>query len=351
MIKRNSENKLDDAIIEFYKQQENEPTVKSVFDEWIQEKLLYGEIKRQSYDRYQTDFERFFYNEFYPLAERKIRYITEEELEKFIKTVVSRLGLTRKAYSGLLTLLRGIFKFSKKRNFTEISITNFLGDLELGKTLFTVKPRKKEVFSEEEIPEVLDYLKTHPDIWNLGLLLMFNSGMRIGEMSALKSEDLRKVYIKSKDMYKNIISVRRTEIKYKNTCGKCVVDVQEYPKSDAGIRDIIIMDEAAKICEKIKKLNPTGEYLFMHKDRRIRGNTFNKRLVSICEQIGVEPRTTHKIRKTYATTLYENGVDDLLICEMMGHKDIETTRRCYLIENKSDASKVEIMSKALAGIS
>ena len=46
------------------------------------------------------------------------------------------LTLTRKAYAGLRTLIRGIFKYGKKKKYTEISITEFFGDLELPNNLF-----------------------------------------------------------------------------------------------------------------------------------------------------------------------------------------------------------------------
>lgn len=39
----------------------------------------------------------------------------------------------------------------------------------------------------------------------------------------------------------------------------------------------------------------------------------------------------HKIRKTYGTTLIDNNVDDALVAEMMGHKDISTTKKYYLL--------------------
>ena len=58
---------------------------------------------------------------------------------------------------------------------------------------------------EDEIPLIVGYLREHPDIWNLGLLLQFQTGARIGEIAALKKEDIRK----------QSILIRRTEVKVK----------------------------------------------------------------------------------------------------------------------------------------
>ena len=66
--------------------------------------------------------------------------------------------------------------------------------------------KDKEVFDEEEIVLVTEYLKANPDIWNLGLLLQFQTGMRIGEIAALKWEDVNEK--------ERCIHVHRTEKKY-----------------------------------------------------------------------------------------------------------------------------------------
>ena len=80
---------------------------------------MYGEIQKQSYDRYKTDFDRFFVNNEYfkNFCDRKVRYITEDDLEEFIKVSISKMNLTQKAYSGLRTIVNGIFKYSKKKRY------------------------------------------------------------------------------------------------------------------------------------------------------------------------------------------------------------------------------------------
>ena len=82
--------------------------------------------------------------------------------------------------------------------------------------------------------------------------------------------------------------------------------------------------------------------------QRIRGNAFNKKLDRVCSDLKINKRTMHKIRKTYGTTLLDANVDEALVAEMMGHKDINTTRKYYYYSNKSDKTKVEQIEKALA---
>lgn len=62
-------------------------------------------------------------------------------------------------------------------------MTKFFGDLELPNNIFEKKIVNKdtEVFKENEIQVITSYLRNHADIWNMGLLLQFQTGMRIGE--------------------------------------------------------------------------------------------------------------------------------------------------------------------------
>ena len=79
---------------------------------------------------------------------KKFKNISELDLESFIKTSIRDLGLTRKAYSGLVTLLNGIFKYGKKLGLTQISISSFIKDLYLPSNIFkkNYKDRRHEVF-------------------------------------------------------------------------------------------------------------------------------------------------------------------------------------------------------------
>jgi integrase len=303
----------------------------------MNEKLDYGEIKKQSYDKYCADYKRFFPKDSF-ICVKKFKNITEDDLERFIKTTIRDLELTRKAYSGLVTLLNGIFKYGKKLGHTTISISTFIKDLYLPKNIFkkNFKDKKKEVFMEEEIPIIIGYLRENPDMWNLGLLLQFQTGARIGEISTLKRDDIKK----------HSILIRRTEIKIKEG-KKWTLAVSELPKTDAGYREIILPPSAQWTIDKIFELNPDGDFLFMDKGKRIRENTYNKRLNIICEKLNLAHRTTHKIRKTYGTTLLDNDVNDSFVAEQMGHTDVSTTRKLYYYSNKSYQTKLDQISEAI----
>ena len=195
LVKRRTKDDIYDEIVKYYKSQKDEPTIRAVFDEWISGKLKYNEIQKQTYDRYVTDFNRYFVNNesFKDYADRKIRYICEDDLEEFIKITISCMRLTQKAYSNLRTLINGIFKYAKKKGYTSLSISTFIGDLDLSRRSFkkNIKDKDAEVYQEAEAEKLSEYLREQSgDLKCLGLLLTFETGMRIGELCGLKPDDI-----------------------------------------------------------------------------------------------------------------------------------------------------------------
>lgn len=140
-VKRSTKEKVHDAIVDYYKSQKEEPTVDSVYYDWINQKIEDKEISQGTYDRYSLDYKRVFDKQ---IADRKIASVTEDDLERFIRQTILGHNLTYKAYSSLRTLILDIFKYAKKKKYTAISISTFVQDLALSKNIFTevVKKRK-----------------------------------------------------------------------------------------------------------------------------------------------------------------------------------------------------------------
>lgn len=340
MVKRSTREEVEDLIVEYWREVTEVHTLETVFYQWAREKLKYGEIEKSTYDRYETDFLRFFQGD---IGQINIKTMTEDRLEKFIKTTISEKQLTSKAYSGLRTLIIGIFKYAKKHNYSNISIYTFFGDLDLSKKIFVKKVKciEKEVFTENELKKIVAYINSRElKIRELGIMLAIHTGMRPGELSSLKPMDI--------NLQEKTIHVQRSEVKYKDEEGKCVIGVKDFPKSDAGDRYLILTDKAYEVSKKILKLNPFGEYLFQDEKtrRRVTENGFNHKLRRICVAVGIPIRTMHKLRKTYGTTLINNRVDDSIIQQQMGHADIKTTRQFYYYSNQGNDEKREQLNKA-----
>ncbi len=338
MIKKSSESDLRDEIVAFYKAQERDPYIKDIFEAWVNQKLAYGEIKKQTYDRYKTDFTRFF--EGTKIAEKRFGLITEEMLEDFIKTTIHDQHLTKRGFGNLRILILGIFKYAKKKGYTRISITSFIGDLQISQNSFRkrVFTDEESVFTNEELEKIREYIDTHPaSIISLGVLLAIETGVRIGELSALRPKDLEG----------RVLHVRRTEERFKDDAGHYVFRVREMTKGRDGARRVIVTERAVEIVKEIRRLNPLGEYLFMEDGARIKAKAFTVKIQKICRYVGIRERSMHKVRKTYATKLLNKGVDEKLVIRQMGHTDIATTKGYYYFDNRTMEEAQSIIEAAI----
>lgn len=339
LLKRKSESDLMKAIIDFYKCHN---TVCMLFEEWLEYKQLYRLIKEPSVIRYENDYKRFIYGT--DFGNTEVANVTEEMLEKFIISAIFDNNLTAKAFSGLRTILIGMFKYAKKRKYTTISVTNFFGDLELSPNMFrhVVKNDEDEVFTDFEVRQISNYVKEHPTIRNLGVLLAFHTGLRVGELTALTPDDI--------DWENHILLINKTEIKIKDKkTGKYTYAVSDQGKTENSTRNVVFTASAEWVLHQILKINPHGTYLFENPEgKRIRGTTMNKRLHGICRALGIKERSIHKSRKSYATQLLDAGVGDALIISQLGHSDILTTRKHYYRNSHTLAETRNKLESALA---
>lgn len=338
--KRSNLKSIEDLVVAFYKTQEENPTFKETFHQWIDEKLQYSEICAGTYGRYKNDYIRFCSGK--DIENIRMNSLTEDDLYSFIKSTIADQHLTAKAYSGLRTIIKGMLKYGKRKHYTNISADTFFHDLDIGKNTFRkrIRNKEKEVFLDSEVQMITHYISENPTIRNLGILLAFQTGMRVGELSALKRSDI--------NFSTMTIHVQRTEVTYKDKqTDKCVTTVREYPKNENADRYIIITEKAIVTVKKILNINGFSEYLFEEKGKRIRENAFNRKLYRICEAINIPPRSMHKIRKTYGTILIDSYTDESLIIEQMGHKDIKTTKQYYYFCNRDSEEKRRQIAKAI----
>ena len=338
LISSNSRDEIENKIICHYQDETETPTFEAVFYEWHNERLKFNEISKGTYDKYINDYKRFFQNS--KLRKHKIKYITDEELDLFIRATILELELTRKAYANLRTIIRGTFKYAKRRRYTDLSISQFFQDIDLSKRMFkTNKPDPKEqVFLESEIPLLIDWLDKHPRVSNYGVILALETGLRTGELAALKFTDIEN----------GMLHVQRQEIKYKGEKqGELIHEIVDYCKTDKGDRYIYLPDSALATIKKIKLMNPFSEYMMFEDGQRVKTNTFNDRLKLACKKLDIPVRSMHKLRKTYGTTLIDNGVDESLIMDQMGHADISTTRKYYYFANKDSEAKRKQIQNAI----
>jgi integrase len=155
-----------------------------------------------------------------------------------------------------------------------------------------------------------------------GFLLLFWTGMRIGELLALTEADF--------DIERGCVSISKT---FQVVEGEAIVSEPKTPKSKRTV------PLPASVVLAVKAYLPRL-YSYEVNDRLFpySKNYFHRAMRRGCDSSGVECIRLHDLRHSHASLLIEMGVPILLVSERLGHEDIETTLRTYghLYPNRHD---------------
>lgn len=329
---RNTEKEIEDVIVKYQRVLQENPTVDDIFHDWNDTRLRLKKISKSSHTR----FEQVYTRHFKEFGKRRIKDISEDAIVDFMEEQIPEHNLSAKGFAGLKTVMRGILKRAKRKKFIFFSPDTLFADLDVSDRDFyrTIKEDRDEVFDEEELACAMDYLKENCDIRNAGILLIFVSGLRIGELVALSKEDI--------DPEMNVVRVRKTETRYKEN-GKTVYEVLDYPKTAAGVRDIVIPSGYSWLLRILYNSVNAGEFIFSENGKRLTTLQLRKREYRICKTLGIKKKSPHKIRATYDTILLDASVDKRMVKDQMGHADIRTSEVNYHRNRKSHDRKQEIM--------
>ena len=334
-IKRRARETLDEAIVEYYKGAEENPTFDQMFAEWNDRRHSLHQISESSYIRYKQFYGRHFSESF---GKKRIKKTKPLEIVEFLENEICNKRLTAKAYGGLRDVMKGILRYAKRKDIIQYSIGGLFEMLDVSDSYF--KRRRKTdrelVFSESETKAMIELLTGKLDIKNAGLLLLFVSGMRVGEMSALKHEDI--------NPFECTVFVSRTETRVLRD-GKMRIDVSDRPKTEAGNREIVIPMQYRWLLTHLWKASEGREWVFLNDGgTRCTSNQFRKRLKQDCIKAGVPPRSPHKIRATYDSILLDANLDRKLITDQMGHADIRVSENNYHRNRRDIEQKRAIIS-------
>lgn len=300
LYKRKKLSDLNQAIIKT--QQAAVPTVKELFELFLERK---GNLQPSTIYRYKATFKSYLYC----IKDRLSSSLTEYDIEELVYNLLEE-GITAKEYANLRTVLNGIFKLAKKKDLVNFRISETLEDLNITHKDFKQKQHKKQVLLNDEYQLIIEYLKNNLDMLNLGLLLLLKTGLRIGELVALKPEDIGKGYI----------TVSRTE---QRTADNYII--ADKTKTEAGTRQVVLADSDLWLLKELRLRRSFNEYLFDY-----RSYQFRNRIYTVCEKLNIEKIGLHKLRKTYASRLFSLGLDEQFICSQMGHTDINCTKQYYI---------------------
>ena len=316
LIKKNTKEKVEDAIIQAF--EETDPSVREMFRQYLTHKR--NHLQEMTIKRYEVIFRSYLS----PLSDIKVANITEWQIEKVLNDILQR-GIKAKEFSNIRTVLFGIFKLAKKQGFIDFRIKELLEDMNISPKEFKPKDRTKQVLTDSEYQRTIEYLTSHQDIRNLGILLIMVTGLRIGELCGLKTRNI-------KDDYLIIDSMEvRTKTGY---------EYQDRVKCDSN-RKVYVPPNFKWLLKKIRLQAELKIYVF----EGINQESMRWRWGRVQEKLGLEHIGLHKLRKTYASRLYDSGASKFTITSQLGHRDFSTTLNHYIKSTKTESEIKEQIKK------
>lgn len=208
-------------------------------------------------------------------------------------------------------VLNQILKFASRRY--SIVVSN------LKKPDKHIRSKPIAVITKKEQTKLLAVLHHKTDIFKLAVLLCLYTGLRLGELCALKWTDI--------DCQGGMLTVSRTaqRLPVEGQKAKTALVVTE-PKSEYSRRDIPL---SLAILRLLGCFRHGKEYIFGG-DKPMDPRTMQYHFKKILNEADLQNKNFHILRHTFATNCIENGTDVKSLSEILGHSDVQITLNRYV---------------------
>lgn len=262
------------------------------------------------------------------IAQRPLRSITVRDFIDFFQSMTQGGTITRKRFNDAKSVLNSLYDYAIHEEIVShnpLSEINYRG--------FTFKVNKSNVtpYTKEERLAIINHLaEDRTDIYSLAIQFDFCLLLRIGELKALKWDNI----IDGDYIYIGDMSIDNQTMNDDGSFNRRTHDFVERTKGNAteGKRNQPLVQKAKDILLDVRKINPDSTYIFLNNGQPLVTTTFNRKLKKCCEELGIPYRSSHKIRFSTASIMYENDVKPTEIQKLLGHTTLAMTLH-YLRSN------------------
>lgn len=274
-----------------------------IAEEWLQ----YIEKKRKysTYVKYKKIYEKYLSE----LAEVPLLNVN-------VGTVNKKLTLLDMQESAVLkksvyAVFNQIMKYAAKKYHVHLETFQMEQECE--------QKRSVETFSQMEQFRLFHVLCSEIDVFKMGILLCLSTGLRLGEICALKCSDI--------DLHTKTLRVNSTVQRIAvDGCGTKTILYENKPKSIYSVREIPLSEGVVRL---LKAFPMDGKYLIKG-DAPMEPRTYQNKLKSYLRQAGIEHKNFHALRHTFATNCIESGMDAKSLSEILGHANVQITLNRYV---------------------
>ena len=346
-ISRESREDLEDFLYDKYLAEDEElakkrATMESLYDDWAEYKSLF--VSESTIKRDRNTWKALYKDA--PIVKKPLVSVTKTELERWLLSVIRSKNMNSHQFNNFISVIRQLMAYAEEIGIID---SNPVEKIRIQKKRI-LKPEIKgptitQVFMEDErqllIKYAMEQYNKHRDtvqiFTSLAIAFLLYVPLRRGELVALRFDDLDGNRLILTDSYSHDMKCLKGRLK----------DIE-------GWRTMDVVPPALEIIERIRQERirlgmPTDGCIFTVNEKY--GSLYSalgKSINKYCDEIGIPRRSLHKTRKTCASKMHADGVNDLIIQAQLGHKDLRTTYNSYCYDVTTDAERYRAISASLA---
>lgn len=294
----------------------SELTVNLLFNEWLHS--ISSRVKASTISNYRMKFKKHISQTF---GEIPCCNLTSMQVYEFIDSKI-KSGLSARYVSDIVVLMKSMFKYAS----AERKIFNPLQNLRLPKKA----PTDTVLLSNKQQSTLQKYIRFNLDKSALGVALSLYTGIRIGELCALKWSDI--------DLKKRTLTVSKTIQRISEANGEARTKlVITEPKSISSNRTIPLPDCIITLLNSFS--GKENSFVLSGTAKPIEPRTMQYRFKCILKKANLPSVNFHALRHMFATNCISLGFDVKSLSELLGHSSVEITLNRYVhssIEKKRE---------------
>jgi integrase len=287
--------------------------LKDYLDRWIGTTIK-GNVRHNTYSAYQG----YIKNHIVPnLGELQLFEVKADIIQQFIFDLGNK-ELSPKTIHVIASMLSSALQCATNYEYI---FKNPCAKMRLPK----VEEKEVEVFTEDEQDKIVKAVLKSRDKRHLGILICLYTGLRIGELCALKWSNVD--FVGASINIKEALS--KAEIIDSNGKKRIMLTEQE-PKTKKSKRLIPLPEFLCDILKRHAQSSNSEYVISMPTGNRVHPRTMQRLYTKLIGEAGVAYKKFHTQRHTFATRAIENMADIKTLSEILGHSNATITINRYV---------------------
>ncbi len=290
--------------------------IKDIIELWKKVKVQY--VKRSTYVTYVVLLNKHIVPFFGEKEE-----INNIDMQNFILIKLDE-KLSMKSIKDIITVLKMVMKFGVKSKLIEYQ------EIEV---MFPTSRVKKDldVLSISNQKKLIKYIENNLTFKSLGIYICLCTGLRIGEICALKWRDI--------DIERGVVKVNKTIQRIYKTDGTATELLIDCPKTVNSYREVPLVYNLLKILKSLVKVMNLDYFIISNNILPLEPRTYRNYYNKLLKQLDIPFITFHGLRHSFATRCVESNCDYKTISVLLGHSSISTTMNLYVHPNMEQKKK------------